>query len=385
MSLVLADRGEPIGVLPDFEVATPWWQDVAPFESRIAGIAVLRLLDVRAAPGATSGGHVTYLTESLAHGSTFGADHELEPWEGELVEDPLRMPWAVPGGPAGDLAWAIEQLGGEGRCRQHRTWNLSSIWSLGPGGSEAWLKCVPSFFAHEATILRALAGQPVPSLVAADGHRMLLGALPGVDGYDATFEQYVALLDVLVDIQRETIARVDELVALGVPDRRPEPLLASIDDVVSRRAPRSGVLRGFVETAPERFARIAECGLPDVLVHGDAHPGNARIEVARSPGIWFDWGDATVGHPLLDLGVLDRLGMARGAELRAHWLEAWRRAVPGSDPRRAFELLRPLAPLVGAVVYQGFLDRIERSERVYHEADVPRCLRDAEALLAATR
>jgi hypothetical protein len=212
---------------------------------------------------------------------------------------------------------------------------------------------------------------------------MLLDALPGIDGYDATFEQHVALLDVLVGIQRTTIARVDELVSMGVPDRRFDPLLASIDDVVNRRAPRSGVLREFVQSAPERLERIAECGLPDVLVHGDAHPGNARIGAGTSAGIWFDWGDATVGHPLLDLGVLDRPGVVRGDELATHWLDAWQRVVPGSDPRRAFELVRPFTPLVGAVVYQGFLDRIERSERIYHEADVPRCLRDAEQLLGA--
>jgi hypothetical protein len=64
----------------------------------------------------------------------------------------------------------------------------------------------------------------------------------------------------------------------------------------------------------------------------------------------------------------------------AYWLDAWRRACPGSDPVRAWSLVRPLAALGDAVVYQGFLDGIEASERVYHEGDVLPCLRRAAAL-----
>ena len=46
---------------------------------------------------------------------------------------------------------------------------------------------------------------------------------------------------------------------------------------------------------------------------------------------------------------------------------------PAADPERAAELIAPIAALLGALVYQGFLDGIEPSERPYHEADVPAC------------
>ena len=109
-------------------------------------------------------------------------------------------------------------------------------------------------------------------------------------------------------------------------------------------------------------------------------PGNARIGPGTGAGIWFDWGDATFGHPLVDLGVLDRPRTPFREQVLAYWLDAWRLAVPGSDPHRAWGLIRPIAALVGAVVYQGFLDRIEAAERVYHEADVPLCLERAARL-----
>ena len=87
----------------------------------------------------------------------------LMPWDGELTDHPLRLPYAEPGGPARDLAWAAERLQEEGlrlvgRPQQVRTWNLSSLWRLPLEDGAAWLKCVPSVFAHEGAVLDRLAG-----------------------------------------------------------------------------------------------------------------------------------------------------------------------------------------------------------------------------------
>ena len=51
--------------------------------------------------------------------------------------------------------------------------------------------------------------------------------------------------------------------------------------------------------------------------------------------------------------------------------------MPGCDPVRAVSLLRPVAPLLGAVVYGGFLASIEPDEWPYHALDVPNCLNAA--------
>ena len=47
-----------------------------------------------------------------------------------------------------------------------------------------------------------------------------------------------------------------------------------------------------------RLADATACGLPDTIVHGDFHPGNLRCDGAVLT--LLDWGDAGVGHPLLD-------------------------------------------------------------------------------------
>ena len=108
--------------------------------------------------------------------------------------------------------------------------------------------------------------------------------------------------------------------------------------------------------------------MPDTLVHGDYHPGNLRGE----PGhlTMLDWGDTGVGQPLLDMpAFLEVAPPASLARIRAHWLDAWRAAVPGCDAGRAAELLAPVAAGRQAVIYQTFVDNIEPVERRHHDAD----------------
>jgi len=242
------------------------------------------------------------------------------------------------------------------------------------------MKCVPPFYVHEQAVLRLLSGQRVPRLVASDAHRMLLADLPGEDGYHASVHARRVLIELLIDLQISTIERIGELEAAGVPDRRWARLRAAAEAVVLRRAPDDRALRQLIDGADRRIAAIDECGLPDLLVHGDAHGGNARVGAGADPGIWFDWGDCRIGHPILDVAVLLRAGTEHADALIAHWLDCWKQSLPDTDPHRAWELARPLALLGDAVVYQGFLDGIEATERPHHVNDVLPCLAKAVEL-----
>jgi len=73
--------------------------------------------------------------------------------------------------------------------------------------------------------------------------------------------------------------------------------------------------------------------------------------------VLFDWADSFAGNPLLDLNRVIDGATADDRAVRDHWLDRWRRAVPGSDPRRAADLLAPVLPLRDAWVYQRFVDR----------------------------
>jgi aminoglycoside phosphotransferase (APT) family kinase protein len=389
VTLVVCDgSGNPLGRLDPFEVGTPWWQDVEPIHRRFPTLTVVRLLHGTPGDQGAVGGQVTYLAEGEPGVALSPATGLADP--AALADHPLRMPWARPGGPAADLDWASNAAAAAGLRTagppvQHRTWNLSCIWSMPVRGSSEtpgrlWLKCVPGFFAHEAAILRRLSGQAVPRLVAAQGHRLLLAEMPGRDGYDATTQEAEQIIECLVALQIRAVPLVSALRADGVPAARHEAFVQELRAVVARRAPDDPVLGRLADEAETRVAQAEACGLPDVLVHGDAHPGNARIGV--STPIVFDWGDARIGNPVLDLAVLGRLPGPAGRALAAHWLRTWEQAWPGSEPERAWRLLRPLAALRFAVVYQHFLDNIEASERVYHEQDVLPALQAAARLAA---
>jgi hypothetical protein len=384
--------GTVLGTTPEIDVATPWWQDTravvrAAADHLALPVVVLRLLWTE--QRGPQGGRVAYLAETSAERLP-----PLTPWTDPLDDDhPLRMPWARPGGPAADLAWAHAALHERGLQPagppdQVISWNLSSIWRMPlADGTAAWLKHVPPFMAHEGTLLTALAGGPVPSLLAHDGARILMAELPGIDQHDADVPTLERLMDHLVDLQTARIGRADQLLAMGLPDWRGPALTVAIREVVARwqdtlDPSAATALDAFVTDLPDRMAAIERAGPPPTLVHGDAHPGNARGDGARLA--LLDWGDSGVGHPLLDQpAYLHRVPPAEVDRLRARWHAAWRRLVPGSDPDEAERLLRPVAAARQAVIYQRFLDGIEPSEHPYHQDDPAEWLTRAAELVQA--
>jgi hypothetical protein len=381
---VLVDgTGALLGALPPFEVSVPWWQEVEELVTGVRGrdglqVQVLRLLDGVAADDRSAGGEVRYLAQ-VSGPTPVG----LTPAEVDLSPQPHRAAYAEPGGPTESTAWAIaalEALGSPGAVAvQRRSWNLSAIWRLDVAGTPvAWLKQVPRFFWHEPAVLSLVSGVSpglVPPLLAAgEQGRMLLAHLPGEDGYGAGAQVCAGIAAEFHPVQAHFAGRDTELLASGMPDRRlavelfapvAQPHLAEIDGLAE-----------LIDTLPRRLDDIAACGLPDTLVHGDLHPGNTRI--GGGDPVIMDWGDSSLGCPALDiLRLTEGLPAAQAGELIASWGLRWRTAVPGSDPVRAAELMRPVAGLYGALIYSEFLARIEPAEHPYHRSDVPSSLRSA--------
>jgi hypothetical protein len=391
--VLVTPEGRLIGALPATPVVWPWWQDVEPVVQAVRGahgvdVTVLRLLEV----GETrpDGIEVTYLAETAASAAA-------EPWDGVLDDQLLRLPYARPGGPAADLAWAERVLVERGQVRtgppvQVRTWNLSSLWRIPAEGQTLWLKAVPPFFAHEGALVQALAsvGERVPNLLGHEPGRMLMTEIPGDDLYGAPLPLLLLMVDLLVGLQRRWADRTGELIRLGLPDWRGVRLAPAIEAVIARYGPQAApkarvLLERFAADLAMRFAAVAACGLPDTLVHGDFHPGNLRGSATALT--LLDWGDSAVGHPLLDQpAFLGRIPVRAARVARRRWHDAWRAAAPGCDPDRAAALLTPVAAARQAATYQGFLDNIEPSEHPYHRADpLERLLHTAEMLRREAR
>ncbi|MFN2483667.1 MAG: phosphotransferase family protein [Candidatus Limnocylindria bacterium] len=389
--VLVTPDGTLVGALPPFPVEAPWWPEAHDVvrgarERYGVDVIVLRLLEVDAEEA--FGGSVTYLAE-------VAAPVVAARWNGKLAEHPLRQPWARPGGPSTDLAWAAAALreGGFGpveTAQQIRTWNLSSLWRLEADGRAIWLKVVPSFFAHEGALLERLQGGPVPTLIARSGGRSLLAEVPGTDQYEAetSLERLLEMVDVLIPLQREWTSRAEELLRLGLPDFRAGELIPAIADLFDRDisdvgAENRATLAAFLRDLASRMAALAATGLPDTLVHGDFIGGNFRGD--GDSLILLDWGDSGVGHPLLDMAAfLERVPGEHAAAVRDHWHEAWRAAVPGSDPALAAQLIAPIAAARQALIYRRFLDAIEPSEHPYHRNDPALWLRKTAAIVRSS-
>lgn len=401
--LVVADRfGTVLGITDHRPVEVPWWPETISVYDAFndvldEGAAIVRLLsaeriDVDRTDGPNpasdtgTGWLVTYLVQQAAEEITDSAIASLDRCPPAVLQEllaeasPHRMPWATFGGPAADVEWASNELRSQGLtptppARQHKTWNLSSVWEISHEDGAAWLKTTAPFGRHEPAVLRLLQPHPVAHVLAAEGHRQLLAALPGIDGFQATLDERLAIVDTLVDIQLATTDLIDEALTLGIPDRRTPALAAEFHHRLDKLGPDATRLTADIE---DRLGALDRCGLPAVIVHADAHPGNARIGV--DPPVIFDWSDAFIGNPIWDLRRVIDGADSDDRQVCDHWLQRWADAIPGSDPWLAAELSAPLAPLLAAATYQLFVDEIEPSEQIYHRADV-----QAEIRIAAER
>lgn len=211
------------------------------------------------------------------------------------------------------------------------------------------------------------------------------GACAGADCWEPDQSTLDDVINRWVTVQATIAADSTEL---RVPRMLPADLPAAVDqlldgEVGARLSPeeleQSRALRGFL---PAIIEELQTSGLPDTLVHGNFHPGNWRSD--GTSRMIVDWADSYIGHPAADIQRLSGwLPEQQREQVVQAPAAAWRQHLPGSEPLRARAPITVIGCLLSAVTYQRFLDRIEPSERVYHQDDPAQEVR--AALLAATR
>jgi hypothetical protein len=368
-----------VGVVGPFHVDIPWWAEVEPVVAHLeetlgVPVVVLRLLTVEGSDGARDG-YVAYHVEALQSPGNLPAC--------DFVDDdhPLRLPWARASGVRELFSWASQHVELTGRPTQRKTWNLAGLFRLPTADGPVWLKAIPPFAAAEPAAIAAVAEVDpdlVPTVLASAPGRLLLADIPGTDCWDASPEAVAEAVHRLATAQ----ARIDQP-PHGIPDRRPEILAAAVRDLLDGSVGAELSLEELRATRSLqwRWEMLADCGLPDTVVHGDFHPGNWRCGNGRP--VVLDFADAHLGNPVLDgLRAIDYLPADRRRTASNAWIAAWTAAAPRSRPAEALRIAEPLAHLAYAVRYQEFLDNIEPSERVYHLGDPAAVIRHA---LVSTR
>ncbi|MBQ1075693.1 phosphotransferase [Micromonospora sp. C31] len=267
-----------------------------------------------------------------------------------------HVDWADPHWRDTALDWIGERLGRHGRRvvgpvePRVRPWSL--VWRVPTDAGDVWFKANNPGTRYEVALLAALTrlapGRVLdPVAVDADrgwsllpdGGRTLRDALGG----DRTLlTHWERVLPEYADLQRAVAPDAGELLALGVPDHRPEALpelfgallgdeeslLLGAEDGLTAEA--YGRLCAHRSAFAEDCRRLAGSGVAPTVQHDDLHDGN--VFVAGDGYRFFDWGDASVAHPFGTLlvtlnSVAHAFGLPDGdpalVRLRDAYLEPW--------------------------------------------------------------
>jgi aminoglycoside/choline kinase family phosphotransferase len=258
-----------------------------------------------------------------------------------------------------------------------RIWERSCVLRMRTASGFVYLKAIPPGISHEVSVTQALAKEypeRLPSVIAADPERRFLlmneitGALLSTVGEIGTWEK---ALREYAQMQIEYSSRTDELLATGCPDSRFQSLMTHAEALLEdTSAMLMGQQMGLDEEEVKRLRamlpnlkalceRLDSFPVPYSLVHGDLWSQN--IVWTGAGFVYFDWSDAALSHPFIDMALFLDIGQelpevpnARGI-LRNAYLEPWERF---ERPERLMEILtlvRPLAWLAKAVFHHQFL------------------------------
>jgi aminoglycoside/choline kinase family phosphotransferase len=305
--------------------------------------------------------------------------------------------------------WIEAELGKDGRSLtgpldQFHVRHWSTVIRVPTAGGLLYFKAAPEQLAYEAALTVALARRhpdALPPVVAADAGRgwLLLG-----DGGQRLREplraegsgaRWQTLLPQYAEMQKDLASHSEELLALGVPDRRlahlPEHLAMLIEAAQSQALPPPDGLSDAeyrrLETLsgafPELCAALAAGPIPESLDHGDFHDGNVFWQNGRYT--IFDWGDSGVAHPFFSLRpTFVSLENSLGAEKAAAWLAplrdaylaAWREYGAADALRATFRQAQRLAPLIAALRWRAALSLLETPGQSDYAHAAPSLLRE---------
>ncbi len=228
----------------------------------------------------------------------------------------------------------------------------------------AWFKENPTPTRFEPALTVALARRRpdcVPQVIAAEDVRLLTrdGGARLRDAYAGSgpapnWEEVVALH---AETQLDFMADVDEALALGTPDRRP--------DAVSVLAAELPGWRGVADLLAQTVELVGD-DVPLTVVHEELTDRNVVADGGRIRLI--DWAEASVAHPFVGALMPLRIQNGRGGfeagsveieRLRDAYLEPFTRFAPAAELRRVFASVYQLTPAVRALGWHAILSPLD--------------------------
>jgi hypothetical protein len=228
-------------------------------------------------------------------------------------------------------------------------------------------------------------------LLSADAGNTLRGASPSIDQID----HWVKILPVYVELQIEMTGYVQELLSLGMYDRRLRQLPHLFSELMDQtESLRIGLEDGLTMAEYQRLRdlrplvtawceELAGYGLPETLMHEEIHDANVLVNGDRY--IFTDWSDSSVSHPFFSMLVTLRSAAHRlkleenGAEmmrLQDAYLEPWTKYATRAELTTALKLAYHLAMITRALAWYHGTGSLSEKYREPYADYVPGWLQD---------
>lgn len=287
------------------------------------------------------------------------------------LDSPVTPAWTKPGWYAEALPWIASHVELTGIPMQVRSWGLSNVLRCATPKGDVYFKALahsstirparedalPLLFAHEPLLLERLSAErpdEVPAPLAIDEKRawMLLPDLGPALDTQSDISLWIDALQGHARLQRSYVDQTDRLLEFSCVDRRlavlegeidnlfgPNPATERLEPAERARLPRRA------EQLREAISELSAIGVPETLLHGDLHPRNLAVRDGRV--LAFDWTDAAVSHPFLDLVtfVEKRSPLSEDPRVRDAYLAEWSEYASPADLRRALSLAEELGAL----------------------------------------
>jgi hypothetical protein len=278
---------------------------------------------------------------------------------------------------------------------------ISALLRAPTAGPDLFLKAVFPPFHAEPVLTRLLAErfpEAIPTVVAieADEGWLIVEDIGSAWVGDVPEAERPAALghgaQALVAIQRafapDAVA-IRTLLDAGAPHRPLADLVASVTAAIGPDG--FGVGDGGIE--PDRARRVADAvaaaaarveavGLPESVVHGDFHSGNAALVGDRI--VIIDWSDAAISNPAIDLVTWIAWSADRRTEVDATtdaWVDAWSGAVDGDALRAVIDDVLIVGAAYQIVSYDGIRRNLEPATRYTMTGGGDHFLKTLEAIL----
>jgi hypothetical protein len=223
-------------------------------------------------------------------------------------------PWHDPEFVRSTHAWIdgqLERLGiaRTGEIEQPHVYVSSTVMRAPTDRGDVWFKANMEALRHEAAVASMLSAQR-PQLVAlplavdldtgwmlmTDAGRRLRDVIPE----ERSLRRWLDVLPRYAELQIVFADRLDDLLAVGVPDMR----MSTLPEKYERLVADLDVEQRFRDARPhvhELCGQLAAYGIPETIQHDDLHDG--QVFVRDGAELVMDWGDACVSHPFFSLSV----------------------------------------------------------------------------------